>query len=191
MASKIKVDQLETADGSGTIALQNQLSGMTTASLPTGSLLQTKHMYTDSSNGQSVTSTSFIDITGLSLTITPSSSSNKVLITTNVHNYILSHATDGWNACDYRIAKTIGGTTTTVFDSFKNSGGGHGYTAGAYVRDDETRFMWVTPVHFLDSPNTTSEITYKIQVRVKDSNFTCTFNSDYCRSSILLQEVAG
>ena len=34
MASKIKVDQLETADGSGTIALQNQLSGMTTASLP-------------------------------------------------------------------------------------------------------------------------------------------------------------
>ena len=34
MASKIKVDQLETADGTGTIALQNQLSGMTTASLP-------------------------------------------------------------------------------------------------------------------------------------------------------------
>ena len=34
MASKIKVDQLETADGTGTIVLQNQLSGMTTASLP-------------------------------------------------------------------------------------------------------------------------------------------------------------
>jgi len=40
MASKIKVDQLETADGSGTIALQNQLSGMTSASMPTGSVLQ-------------------------------------------------------------------------------------------------------------------------------------------------------
>jgi hypothetical protein len=35
MASKIKVDTLETANGSGTIALSNQLSGMTTASLPT------------------------------------------------------------------------------------------------------------------------------------------------------------
>ncbi len=34
MASKIKVDTLETANGSGTIALSNQLSGMTTASLP-------------------------------------------------------------------------------------------------------------------------------------------------------------
>ena len=49
MASKIKVDELETTDGSGTIALQNQLSGMTTSSLPsvllssqmpTGSVLQ-------------------------------------------------------------------------------------------------------------------------------------------------------
>ena len=40
MASKIKVDQLETADGSGTIALQNQLSGLTSASMPTGSVLQ-------------------------------------------------------------------------------------------------------------------------------------------------------
>jgi hypothetical protein len=35
MASKIKVDTLETADGTGSIALSNQLSGMTVASLPT------------------------------------------------------------------------------------------------------------------------------------------------------------
>ena len=40
MASKIKVDQIQTADGTGTIALQNQLSGMTSASMPTGSVLQ-------------------------------------------------------------------------------------------------------------------------------------------------------
>jgi hypothetical protein len=35
VASKIKVDTLETADGTGSIALSNQLSGMTVASLPT------------------------------------------------------------------------------------------------------------------------------------------------------------
>jgi hypothetical protein len=34
VASKIKVDTLETADGTGSIALSNQFSGMTTASLP-------------------------------------------------------------------------------------------------------------------------------------------------------------
>jgi len=36
MASKIKVDTLETADGTGSITLSNQFSGMTTASLPSG-----------------------------------------------------------------------------------------------------------------------------------------------------------
>ena len=40
MASKIKVDQIQTGDGTGTIALQNQLSGMTGVSMPTGSVLQ-------------------------------------------------------------------------------------------------------------------------------------------------------
>ena len=40
MASKIRVDQIQTADGTGTIALQNQLSGMTSASMPAGSVLQ-------------------------------------------------------------------------------------------------------------------------------------------------------
>jgi hypothetical protein len=34
MASTLKVDTIQTNDGTGTIALQNQLSGMTTASLP-------------------------------------------------------------------------------------------------------------------------------------------------------------
>ncbi len=54
MASKIKVDTLETANGSGTIALSNQLSGMTTASLPalgsaqmpSGSVLQVIYDFT-------------------------------------------------------------------------------------------------------------------------------------------------
>tara|TARA_R110002074_G_scaffold384792_1_gene565658 strand:+ start:264 stop:779 length:516 start_codon:yes stop_codon:yes gene_type:complete len=40
MTSKLKTDVLETVSGSGTIALTNQLSGMTTASLPSGSVIQ-------------------------------------------------------------------------------------------------------------------------------------------------------
>jgi len=54
MASKVKVDELETVDGSGTIALQNQLSGMTSASLPaiSGSI---KNIYTGYSSGSAVT----------------------------------------------------------------------------------------------------------------------------------------
>ena len=43
MASKLKTDVLETVSGSGTIALTNQLSGMTAASVPT---LTTGHIPT-------------------------------------------------------------------------------------------------------------------------------------------------
>ena len=84
MASKIKVDTLETANGSGTIALSNQLSGMTTASLPAlgsaqmpaGSVIQV--LTNKGSAGLSLTSGTFIT-TGMSLAITPSSTSNKIL----------------------------------------------------------------------------------------------------------------
>ena len=38
MTSKLKTDVLETVSGSGTIALTNQLSGMTSASVPSGSV---------------------------------------------------------------------------------------------------------------------------------------------------------
>ena len=77
MASKIKVDQLETADGTGTIALQNQLSGLTSASMPTGSVLQVVSSIMTGTT--STTSRSFVD-TGLTVNITPSSSSSKILI---------------------------------------------------------------------------------------------------------------
>ena len=75
MASKIKVDQLETADGSGTIALQNQLSGMTGASMPTGSVLQVVHTtITDATTTTSTTYSEFAQSASMTLT----SSSNKI-----------------------------------------------------------------------------------------------------------------
>ena len=49
MTSKLKTDILETVSGSGTIALTNQLSGMTSASLPLGNLQQAFHAH---NNGQ-------------------------------------------------------------------------------------------------------------------------------------------
>jgi|TARA_R110002033_G_scaffold170081_1_gene212108 hypothetical protein len=46
MTSKLKTDILETVSGSGTIALTNQLSGMTSASMPSGSVIQVKNFQT-------------------------------------------------------------------------------------------------------------------------------------------------
>ena len=70
MTSKLKTDILETVSGSGTIALTNQLTGMTTASLPalgsaqmpTGSLLKTTNYNYPSHTVTS--STSFVNAGG-------------------------------------------------------------------------------------------------------------------------------
>jgi len=78
MASKIKVDQIQTGDGTGTIALQNQLSGMTSASMPTGSVVQHVNSVL-TGTGSSTTATAWID-TGLSITITPKLSSSTLVV---------------------------------------------------------------------------------------------------------------
>ena len=111
MASKIKVDTLETANGSGTIALSNQLSGMTTASLPTltsaempaGSVVQVVNYQTGAvatGTTQFLHDDSIPQITEgnefMTLAITPNSTSNKLKIdvvmycTQNGANYMMS-----------------------------------------------------------------------------------------------------
>ena len=81
MASKIKVDQIQTLNGSGTIALQNQLSGMTSASMPTGSVLQVKQLLLTTPSSQSLSANTNTVVSGFSLAITPTSTSSKILVT--------------------------------------------------------------------------------------------------------------
>ena len=119
MAAKIKVDQIETVDGSGTIALQNQLSGMTTASLPTltsaimptGSVLQVVQNTLDTSNFDT-TSTSAV-ASGKSLSITPTTSGNKMLVTVSGLMYNTAD-TSSWGAV--QIKDTTNGTFSASND---------------------------------------------------------------------------
>jgi len=76
MTSKLKTDVLETVSGSGTIALTNQLSGMTSASVPSGSVIQV--LSNNITSNVSTTSTTYAD-TGVAVTITPKSSSSTLL----------------------------------------------------------------------------------------------------------------
>lgn len=101
----------------------------------------------------STSSTSFVDLTGLSVTITPSTNTSKILIFWK----LLGHNSDNvWRVRLLRGATAISeandGTSglTTV-----NSGG---TSAGVNVNGN-----------FLDSPATTSATTYKIQVSTAGS----------------------
>jgi hypothetical protein len=167
MASKIKVDQIQTGDGTGTIALQNQLSGMTSASMPTGAVLQ---VVSGSTTTRTVsTSATFADTT-LSASITPTSASSKILIL--VDQNVRASGTDSW--LGLRILR--GSVVVKQTSYLVSSSTGYANSQAAY--------------NHLDSPNTTSATVYKTQfnkpqgtsARVQDNNVI---------STITLMEIAG
>jgi|14_taG_2_1085336.scaffolds.fasta_scaffold44840_1 hypothetical protein len=171
MASKIKVDQIQTADGTGTIALQNQLSGLTNASMPTGSVLQ---VVTESnSTEQSISTTSWTD-TNLSLSITPLATTSKIHIQYIFPSVYLTAANCG---CSMRILRD----TTSLFTP----------SAGYAIYNSDGIGYWQYGDIELDSPSTTSSVTYKIQVRNYNSNTVKLSPSSYYKNRIILMEIAG
>ena len=79
MTSKLKTDVLETVSGSGTIALTNQLSGMTSASMPSGSVLQVVSYYTAAQVSQTIGTTDTI-VNSMTKAITPLGANSKFLV---------------------------------------------------------------------------------------------------------------
>ena len=122
------------------------------AKLPAGSVLQV--VSTTKTDTFSTASATFVDITGLSATITPSNSSNKVLVTVTFS----MGQSDTSGLTIYNLVRNSTNisqpATTPTFNG----------TSGAYLSVADN----IMPVSFsfLDSPATTSATTYKVQARV-------------------------
>lgn len=119
---------------------------ITDANLPAGSVLQV--VSTTKTNAFTTTSTSFTDVTGLSVAITPSSASSKILVTAAVQHSISVTNNNVWVQL-VRDSTAIGNGT----DGFGGS------------RADTTSLIWCSTISYLDSPATTSSTTYKIQLK--------------------------
>jgi hypothetical protein len=183
MASKIKVDQLETADGSGTIALQNQLSGMTTASLPTvttdklgaGAVVQVGMSGTTSET--STSSTSWSDA-GTFINFTPTSSSNKVLVSFSQPVKFSGGGSALRGAV--RLKRVVGGVATVVWNSAN-------FTELCQVRGTPAEVNMVVSGVYFDSPSTTNQVEYRIQLYAHEGTFR-TYASTY-GAHIVCQEI--
>jgi hypothetical protein len=174
MASKIKVDQIQTADGSGTIALQNQLSGMTSASMPTGSVLQVVEG-THATN-ETTTSTSYV-ATGLDAVITPSATSSKILVNiTFPADFEGSVTHSGGDYAIYRDSTHILPMNGDSYYTNQSGGGNVGVNAS---------------LQKLDSPNSTSAITYKLYMRARNSNTTMKSCHNGGMGTVTLMEIKG
>ena len=174
MASKIKVDTLETANGSGTIALSNQLSGMTGASMPSGSVLQVV------SYARNITQNGgyFLESTSNSMTastfgesITPTSTSSKIFVFISTHVYSENTVSD-----------------VTIFRDSTNLGGAvHGFAQSMGIA-----FWKPLTMQYLDSPNTTSAVTYKVGARATTSGGTVYIGADSDTVNVItLMEIQG
>jgi len=176
------------------------VSGTTTLTLPatTGTVLTTTSpkagniiqvVSTNLTTTFSVVSATFTDITGLSVSITPSSASNKVFVILDM----VGSGVAATSVAQFRLVRD-----STVID------------AGASAGSRSLGIASVIPVNnvspsniganFLDSPATTSATTYKVQGRTSTGdtlyvNFAVTDGDDINRirtaSTITVMEVAG
>ena len=174
MTSKLKTDVLETVSGSGTIALTNQLSGMTSASMPSGSVLQT---VTANTNTAVTTTSSTYSATGLTASITPTSTSSKILVSVS-QNGIYKDG-NNTNGIDIRLVSNGGSAMDIVL-----AGRAAGDSAGVFS-------IGSVSGTFLNSPNSTSSITYSTDFRAVSNTNTAYVQVYSATSSITLMEIKG
>lgn len=181
------------ASTTGNAALDLTVPGTASATLDTlgraGNILQViQAVKTDTATTTS--ENTFVD-TGLSVSITPSSASNKILVTAN-----LNFSAGDMQNIAWRLVR--GSTDLYMGDAASNRTRASGAVRVSTNQDAEHQNC--TSI-FLDSPNTTSATTYKVQWCRTYSTSTIymnrasedTDNDDRTRvpSSILVQEVAG
>ena len=135
------------------------------------------------------TSTTYVDVTGLTVNITPTNSANKILVIANV-NHVGATST-GASAIRLVRNSTAIGVGDTAGSRTLTSGGYNFGNYGVTLSSDA--------VCFLDSPATTSSTTYKIQILCYSGagyvnrSQVDTDSSVYTRSisSITVMEISG
>ena len=165
-------------------------TGNLTLGGPYGKILQVKS--TTKTNTFTTTSGTFTDVTGLSVDITPSSTSSKILVTVD----ITGSGRGGSARVPVRLLRdsTPIGNATDV--------GNRKASFGVLYSGSDDNGIATANIQFLDSPNTTSSVTYKVQIVNGNNNgSTVVVNRNYndtnsatnqrVSSSITAQEVAA
>lgn len=123
-----------------------------------GGIVQVKQTF--KTDHFSKSSTSYADVTGMSVTITPSSNSNKILI--------VVHLSYGDSGNGYAGFKLLRGSTNVGFSTALDNQSSSNTQETAFTAMSESSqgtYKLNSASHeFLDSPATTSATTYKLQI---------------------------
>jgi len=126
-------------------------TGVNNIKAATGAVLQVVSV--TKSDTFTAATTSFLDITGLSVSITPASASSKILVIASVNH------SDSTERSYVRLMR--GSTAIGIGDA----AGNRPRMSGSAVHNMTTYSIYNSAFNHLDSPSTTSATTYKIQAR--------------------------
>lgn len=174
-----------------TLTLPGDADGTIATTATAGKILQV--IQAVKKNRQTINSTTLVDITGMSVSITPSSASNKVLV--NYSLVVFSNAV-------YYALRLLRNSDSTIFVGDENPSATSQNRASFGSYDSSYVIADTVAQSFLDSPNTTSATTYKLQAYSPYSSaYTIGINSgvaldnytymNNCVSTITAMEVAA
>tara|TARA_B100001093_G_scaffold436121_1_gene434389 strand:+ start:893 stop:1432 length:540 start_codon:yes stop_codon:yes gene_type:complete len=147
------------------------IEGFNGNSMPSGAVIQAKYAKdTSSQNWQQSGLGAWADLPNLSLSITPTSSSNKILV--------LAHACGGEQSTIYglwfrviRDSTPLGGAATGSRQSVSM-----GHVSNSTYTDDQ---MGSSSFSYMDEPASTSSLTYKVQGICRYSPHNWSYNKSY------------
>jgi len=153
--------------------IQDAGVSLTSAALPAGSVLQVVQAVSSSAN-KTTTSNSFVS-TGTSATITPTSATSKILVQYNCH-------------CDPNTGAVLLGTIFRGATNLGTSGDN-----GLFRVHDVAAARFLVQQHaiILDSPNTTSAVTYTAYFSNSAGSTEVRIRDDIILSRFVLMEIAA
>ena len=134
------------------------------------------------SGQQSITSSSYVDVTGVTASITPSSSSSKIKVTMTYQAGVFNSG----SGSAYGAVQIVRDSTAI----FAPANPQNMYVEGAGSGNMQYRLYQTLTI--IDSPNTTSAVTYKLQAKLSSGGSDqMTFHYDDSPASVVLEEIAG
>jgi hypothetical protein len=160
MASTLRFDNWE--DSNGTPILDGSNLAIPSSAMPTGSILQ---VVSASAATQTNTTSLSYENTAASVSITPTSTSSKIL----VFSFVGLYQTGGNTGAQLTIARD-----TTAIGQETNLYSGVSFIVPAFLQT-------------LDSPATTSSVTYRTRLKTENASFA----ASAARHEMIAMEVAG
>ena len=147
MSSELRVDKIIPVDG--------------VPSGGGGGIIQVKNLEYETIFSSSHSNSSYVDVTGFNLDITPKFNTSKILVSAEVAGGLNDNV--GYNF-KFQVVRTPSGGSSTAIGI--PSAGTHPMTGGYNLYDSSASVPYIFGMSktFFDSPATTSSVNYKVQV---------------------------